>query len=236
MDVIVEIFILSSVTRYNAKLRGGMCTHANVHDCSCRPVVDGHRGAARSGAGVLHRQSVGHRCGSAATRGSAVADRADLLRVLGNPEVKAVAEKGRSRSSESDYRITRRPGADGRCQARQPDQALAGRTVQDRHLTTLIITALLVLILIIAVFDRHGGRYGRSRRGTVSDLRDYDRRAVSGPSLCSDRRRADIRAALTILDVPFISQSEALCGGAAAAMVMRYRGARARRGILRASG
>ena len=31
---------------------------------------------------------------------------------------------------------------------------------------------------------------------------------------------------LTLLDVPFISQSEALCGGAAAAMVMRYWGAR----------
>ena len=31
---------------------------------------------------------------------------------------------------------------------------------------------------------------------------------------------------LTILDVPFISQTEALCGGAAAAMVMRYWGAR----------
>lgn len=33
-------------------------------------------------------------------------------------------------------------------------------------------------------------------------------------------------APLTVLDVPFISQSEALCGGAAAAMVMRYWGAR----------
>ena len=31
---------------------------------------------------------------------------------------------------------------------------------------------------------------------------------------------------LSILDVPFISQSEALCGGAAAAMVLRYWGAR----------
>jgi hypothetical protein len=31
---------------------------------------------------------------------------------------------------------------------------------------------------------------------------------------------------LAILDVPFISQSEALCGGAAAAMIMRYWGAR----------
>src|SRR5688572_30863418 len=31
---------------------------------------------------------------------------------------------------------------------------------------------------------------------------------------------------LTVLDVPFISQSEALCGGAAAAMVLRYWGER----------
>ena len=31
---------------------------------------------------------------------------------------------------------------------------------------------------------------------------------------------------LTILDVPFIAQSELLCGGAAAAMVMRYWGER----------
>ncbi len=34
------------------------------------------------------------------------------------------------------------------------------------------------------------------------------------------------RRPLSILDVPFISQSEALCGGAAAAMVLRYWGAR----------
>ena len=34
------------------------------------------------------------------------------------------------------------------------------------------------------------------------------------------------RGPLTILDVPFISQSEALCGGAAAAMVLRYWGER----------
>jgi len=34
-----------------------------------------------------------------------------------------------------------------------------------------------------------------------------------------------VAASLSLLDVPFISQSEALCGGAAAAMVMRYWGA-----------
>src|SRR5688572_12778315 len=33
-------------------------------------------------------------------------------------------------------------------------------------------------------------------------------------------------APLSLLDVPFISQSEALCGGAAAAMVLRYWGER----------
>jgi len=38
---------------------------------------------------------------------------------------------------------------------------------------------------------------------------------------------ASIRAqTLAILDVPFIAQSELLCGGAAAAMVMRYWGER----------
>src|SRR5687767_15861202 len=37
--------------------------------------------------------------------------------------------------------------------------------------------------------------------------------------------RADGRP-LSLLDVPFISQSEALCGGAAAAMVLRYWGER----------
>ena len=31
---------------------------------------------------------------------------------------------------------------------------------------------------------------------------------------------------LTVLDVPYISQSEALCGGAAAAMILRYWGER----------
>jgi hypothetical protein len=34
------------------------------------------------------------------------------------------------------------------------------------------------------------------------------------------------REPLALLDVPFISQSELLCGGAAAAMVLRYWGER----------
>ena len=44
--------------------------------------------------------------------------------------------------------------------------------------------------------------------------------------LCGSAHGAQTGRPLTILDVPFISQSEALCGGAAAAMVMRYWGAR----------
>jgi hypothetical protein len=44
--------------------------------------------------------------------------------------------------------------------------------------------------------------------------------------LFSEAAGAQSGRPLTVLDVPFISQSEALCGGAAAAMVMRYWGAR----------
>ncbi len=47
--------------------------------------------------------------------------------------------------------------------------------------------------------------------------------AAHGPSV---RGQASEAAPLPLLDVPFISQSEALCGGAAAAMVMRFWGAR----------
>src|SRR5215213_134555 len=45
--------------------------------------------------------------------------------------------------------------------------------------------------------------------------------ALAGPSMAQPAPHA-----LPILDVPFISQSEALCGGAAAAMVLRYWGER----------
>jgi hypothetical protein len=46
-------------------------------------------------------------------------------------------------------------------------------------------------------------------------------------ALASDARAQTAPRGLSILDVPFISQSEALCGGAAAAMVLRYWGERA---------
>src|SRR5215211_2184393 len=45
--------------------------------------------------------------------------------------------------------------------------------------------------------------------------------ALAGPSMAQPAPRP-----LSLLDVPFISQSEALCGGAAAAMVLRYWGER----------
>jgi hypothetical protein len=49
--------------------------------------------------------------------------------------------------------------------------------------------------------------------------------ATSMPAAATARARE--AASVTILDVPFVPQSEQLCGGAAAAMVMRYWGARA---------
>jgi hypothetical protein len=45
-------------------------------------------------------------------------------------------------------------------------------------------------------------------------------------SLYGEARAQQPDRPLSILDVPFISQSEALCGGAAAAMVLRYWGER----------
>jgi hypothetical protein len=43
---------------------------------------------------------------------------------------------------------------------------------------------------------------------------------------CAAPRPVTAQASLAVLDVPYISQSESLCGGAAAAMVLRYWGAR----------
>ena len=51
------------------------------------------------------------------------------------------------------------------------------------------------------------------------------RRAVAALLLCAGPLGAQDRP-LSLLDVPFVSQSEALCGGAAVAMVFRYWGAR----------
>lgn len=48
---------------------------------------------------------------------------------------------------------------------------------------------------------------------------------LSGQSASADLLRHDT-SRLALLDVPFLSQSEALCGGAAAAMVLRYWGER----------
>ena len=101
------------------------------------PVVVGDRDAARSGAGITHRKPVGHRCGFAAHVSSADADRADLLRVLANPEVKAVADKagldlaagdnGGSVARGTGIDATGGAGASGRSGARR-------RPVQGRHL------------------------------------------------------------------------------------------------------
>ena len=46
-------------------------------------------------------------------------------------------------------------------------------------------------------------------------------RYVAAVALCGGGRRSALA-----LDVPYLPQTEALCGGAAAAMVMRYWGAR----------
>jgi len=87
---------------------------------------------------------------------SVAADRADLLRVLANPQVKAAAD-----TAGLDLRraTTAVASLDGEqlsqlaAQARQVDQALAGGQSKITISTTLIIIALLVLILLIVAID-----------------------------------------------------------------------------------
>jgi hypothetical protein len=84
------------------------------------------------------------------------ADRADLLRVLGNPEVKAVADKAGLDLKRATTAVASLNGDELTqlaAQARQVDQALAGGQSKIVISTTFIIIALLVLILIIVAVD-----------------------------------------------------------------------------------
>lgn len=83
---------------------------------------------------------------------TAAADRADVLRVLSNSEVKVVAEKAGLDLRRATTAVASLDGqeltqlAD---QARQVDEALAGGQSKVTISTTLIIIILLVLILLI---------------------------------------------------------------------------------------
>jgi hypothetical protein len=87
---------------------------------------------------------------------TAAAERADLLRVLSNPEVKAVADKAGLDLRRATTAVASLEGQDLAqlaAQARQVDQALAGGQSRVVISTTMIIVALLVLILIIVAVD-----------------------------------------------------------------------------------
>jgi hypothetical protein len=87
---------------------------------------------------------------------SAAADRADLLRVLANPEVKAVADKAGLDVRRATTAVASLEGQELTqlaAQARQVDQALAGGQSRIVISTTVIIIALLVLILLIVAID-----------------------------------------------------------------------------------
>lgn len=85
---------------------------------------------------------------------TAAADRADLLRVLGNPEVKAVAEKAGLDLRRATTAVASLDGQELTqlaAQARQVDQALAGGQSSITISTTVIIIGLLVLILLVLI-------------------------------------------------------------------------------------
>jgi hypothetical protein len=84
------------------------------------------------------------------------ADRADLLRVLGNTEVKAVAEKAGLDLRRATTAVASLDGAqltELAAQARQVDQSLAGGQSKVTISTTMIIIGLLVLILLIVAIN-----------------------------------------------------------------------------------
>jgi len=83
-------------------------------------------------------------------------DRADVLRVLDHPEVKAVAGRAGIDLRRAASAVTTLEGEDLgtlAAQARQTEQALAGGQSKVVISTTMIIIALLVLILIIVAVD-----------------------------------------------------------------------------------
>ena len=87
---------------------------------------------------------------------SAEADRADVLRVLANPEVKAVADKAGLDLRRATTAVTSLQGQELTqiaAQARQVDQALAGGQSKVVISTTMIIIVLLVLILLIVAIN-----------------------------------------------------------------------------------
>jgi hypothetical protein len=87
---------------------------------------------------------------------SAAADRADVQRVLANPEVKAVADAAGidlRRASTAVASLEGEQLSQIAAQARQVDQALAGGQSKIVISTTMIIIALLVLILLIVALD-----------------------------------------------------------------------------------
>ena len=87
---------------------------------------------------------------------SAAADRANVQRVLANPDVKAVADAAGidlRRASTAVASLEGEQLSQIAAQARQVDQALAGGQSKIVISTTMIIIALLVLILLIVALD-----------------------------------------------------------------------------------
>ena len=87
---------------------------------------------------------------------TAAADRADLVRVLNNPQVKAVADKTGldvRRAASAVAMLDGQELTQLAAQARQVDQALAGGQSKIVISTTMVIVALLILILLIVALD-----------------------------------------------------------------------------------
>ena len=96
-------------------------------------------------------------------------------------------------------------------QARQVNQDLAGGA------TVVITTTTIILVLLVIILS--------SSCWSIVRVPGLGRRAVRGAAASSVSGAARACRSRRHLAVPVSPQSEALCGGAAAAMVMRYWGA-----------
>ena len=156
-DVHVEIFILSSDNTTTMPSYEEGCARMRTSTCVLVILLSLVIAMPRVQAQASHTASQSAiDAALQAQVSSADADRADLLRVLANPDVKAVADKAGLDLRRATTAVTSLQGQELTqlaAQARQVDQALAGGQSKVVISTTMIIIVLLVLILLIVAIN-----------------------------------------------------------------------------------
>ena len=151
-----DLHPILGITRYNANYEEG-CARMRTSTCVLVILLSLVIAMPRVQAQASHTASQSAiDAALQAHESSADADRADLLRVLANPDVKAVADKAGLDLRRATTAVTSLQGPELTqlaARARQVDEALAGGQSKVVISTTMIIIVLLVLILLIVAID-----------------------------------------------------------------------------------